>query len=344
MQSKKTFGDYIRQKRGEAGFTQKTFAEKLYVTESAVSKWERGLSYPDISLIKDICELLNVSEHELLTASEDTQTRTNEKLANQYLKLIERFKQVQMLLYGIALLVCFVCNLAIQHTLSWFFIVLAAEILAATLTLLPVLVEKHRGLATLGAFTASLLLLLLVCDLYTGGGWFFLAAAGVLLGFSIVFLPFILAGIWLPQPWANHKALLCMAADTVLLGVVVLLSALYSGGGWFWSMGVPATAFWLTLPWGMLLILRYAKINGFFKAAGCLGLLSLVYYLSNGVYRVVCEGKSMTFGYPFDFTIWNAETVSGNVNMLFLFIALGLACAFALAGIAAALRNAKCGE
>ena len=44
MESKKTFGEYIRGRRRELGLTQKEFAEKLYVTESAVSKWERGLS------------------------------------------------------------------------------------------------------------------------------------------------------------------------------------------------------------------------------------------------------------------------------------------------------------
>ena len=46
---KKTFGAYILQRRKELGMTQKAFAEKLYVTESAVSKWERG-----IPIIKDV--------------------------------------------------------------------------------------------------------------------------------------------------------------------------------------------------------------------------------------------------------------------------------------------------
>ena len=51
MENKKAFGEYIRQKRAEAGLTQKGFADRLFVTESAVSKWERGLSYPDITLV-----------------------------------------------------------------------------------------------------------------------------------------------------------------------------------------------------------------------------------------------------------------------------------------------------
>ena len=41
---KKSFGEYIRRKRLEAGLTQKELAGQLFVTESTVSKWERGVS------------------------------------------------------------------------------------------------------------------------------------------------------------------------------------------------------------------------------------------------------------------------------------------------------------
>ena len=76
MENKKTFGAYICRRRKELGLTQREFADRLFVTESAVSKWERGMSYPDITLIRDICAILQVSEHELLTASEDVEART----------------------------------------------------------------------------------------------------------------------------------------------------------------------------------------------------------------------------------------------------------------------------
>lgn len=42
MENKKTFGSFICQRRKELGLTQREFAQRLFVTDSAVSKWERG--------------------------------------------------------------------------------------------------------------------------------------------------------------------------------------------------------------------------------------------------------------------------------------------------------------
>mgnify|MGYP003309655947 CR=1 FL=1 len=69
MKDKKVFGAFIKQKRIEKNYSQKDLANLLFVTESAVSKWERGVTYPDITLIKDLCKILDVTEHELIEAS-----------------------------------------------------------------------------------------------------------------------------------------------------------------------------------------------------------------------------------------------------------------------------------
>lgn len=46
MINKITFGQFLRQKRIEKGLTQKELSEKLFLSESAISKWEKGKSYP----------------------------------------------------------------------------------------------------------------------------------------------------------------------------------------------------------------------------------------------------------------------------------------------------------
>lgn len=61
------FGAFLSRLRKEKGMTQKELAEKLYVSDKAVSKWERGLSLPDIALLRPIAELLGVSVTELLS-------------------------------------------------------------------------------------------------------------------------------------------------------------------------------------------------------------------------------------------------------------------------------------
>ena len=71
MEEKTEFGKFIVLKRKEAGLTQKELAETIHVTESAVSKWERGVSYPDIALITSLCAALHITEHELITAPID---------------------------------------------------------------------------------------------------------------------------------------------------------------------------------------------------------------------------------------------------------------------------------
>ena len=59
--NKIAFGSFLAQLRREKGMTQKELAACLYVSDKAVSKWERGLSVPDISLLVPLAEQLNVT-------------------------------------------------------------------------------------------------------------------------------------------------------------------------------------------------------------------------------------------------------------------------------------------
>ncbi len=66
MIDKEKFGAFVAQLRKEKGLTQKELAEQLFLSDKAVSKWERGLSMPDIELLTPLAEALNVSVAELL--------------------------------------------------------------------------------------------------------------------------------------------------------------------------------------------------------------------------------------------------------------------------------------
>ena len=79
-------GKYIQEKRKEKGYTQKELAQKLGVTDKAVSKWERGLGCPDVSILEILSNELDISILELLKG----RTIENEIIkvteANDYLK------------------------------------------------------------------------------------------------------------------------------------------------------------------------------------------------------------------------------------------------------------------
>lgn len=65
------FGNFIIELRKENNMTQKELADKLHLTDKAISKWERGLSFPDIAILKPLSEILKVSVIELLNGERE---------------------------------------------------------------------------------------------------------------------------------------------------------------------------------------------------------------------------------------------------------------------------------
>ena len=66
-------GSLIAKLRKEKGLTQKELANQLHITDRAVSKWERGLGCPDISLLDDLAKILGVSISSLLNGEEEVE-------------------------------------------------------------------------------------------------------------------------------------------------------------------------------------------------------------------------------------------------------------------------------
>ena len=66
-------GSLIAKLRKEKGLTQKELADQLHITDRAVSKWERGVGCPDISLLEDLANILGVSISSLLNGEEEVE-------------------------------------------------------------------------------------------------------------------------------------------------------------------------------------------------------------------------------------------------------------------------------
>lgn len=192
MKDKKAFGSFIKEKRIEKNFSQKDLADLLFVTEGAVSKWERGISYPDITLISDICRILEVTEHELIESSNDFEYRKINKDAYVFNRMKKTTFWTINICYILALISCFIVNLAVNHTLSWFFIVLASVICAYTfLPTVLYFVNKYKKLIFAGSTFLSMFLLFLTCSIYTKNYWFLIPTFSVLLLYFIIFYPIL---------------------------------------------------------------------------------------------------------------------------------------------------------
>lgn len=85
-------GMFISNLRKEKGLTQAALAEKLNITDRAVSKWERGLSLPDSSIMLELCKILEISVNELLIGEKINMENYNKK-ADELLIEMTRMKE-----------------------------------------------------------------------------------------------------------------------------------------------------------------------------------------------------------------------------------------------------------
>ena len=80
-------GKFIAERRKAEGFTQMQLAEKLYITDRAVSKWECGRALPDSSIMLDLCAILKISVNDLLCGEFVSNDNYQEELENNLIEL-----------------------------------------------------------------------------------------------------------------------------------------------------------------------------------------------------------------------------------------------------------------
>ena len=308
MTDKKSFGSYIKLKRTEKNYSQKDLAEMLFVTEGAVSKWERGVSYPDITLISDICRVLDISEHELITASTDTDTRKMKHEARNFRVIRGTWFWVPTISYAVALLTCFICNLVVNHTLSWFFIVLTALLCAyAFIPTFTSFFERKKLLVFTVTSYLSICLLLFTCAVYTNGlYWFPVACIGTLMGYILVFGTILLSRTKL----SHFKFVIAFTAVLVL--TILLLLCVYSWHPFMIESAILITIY-AYIPLIFCAVICMFAFDRFLKAGICTIVTSCVYccmgYVTNALF-----GLNENH-YEVDFHNW-AQCASGNVHLI----------------------------
>ena len=202
----------------------------------------------------------------LIAEGNDAEYRRMKAEAEKYRKISDGWFFGWTGAYLLALVICFICNLAINKTLSWFFIVLTA--LMTAFSLFPScakFVRRGKLLAVSGSFVISLLLLLLSCCLYTHGDWFFIALTAVLFAFSVIFLPIFLALYPVPKAVKRNNPIISVGADFVLLIALILACEFGRWSGFL--RGVEISALCFVPVFATAAILSYVRANGWTKAA-----------------------------------------------------------------------------
>ncbi len=174
-------GKLIMELRKSKNLTQKELADILKVTDKAVSKWERGVGYPEITLLPELADALGISVGELLNGSTVIKEQTeislyeNESASSFVSDVIEYSEQFtkQKLIrknilyltiitaaFLIAIFVCLICNFSINRKIDWSLYVLGSEV-TAWLVIAPFfLFKRYQVIISLAGLSISILPLL----------------------------------------------------------------------------------------------------------------------------------------------------------------------------------------
>lgn len=151
-------GQFIAELRKEKQMTQKDLATQLYITDKAVSKWERGLSYPDISLITSLADILGVTTSELLEGqrngviSQDIERTVDTALVyaaksekTKITNLQSVFTRVFSIAMFLSLVLCLIIDVATSQGVSWSLYPISSIVLTWCI-LMPLFKYGKKGL------------------------------------------------------------------------------------------------------------------------------------------------------------------------------------------------------
>ncbi len=278
-------GIYIMNLRKDKNMTQKELADLLGVTDKAVSKWERGAGYPDISLLRPLADALGTTINELLEGETAPWDITNKpaditnalEYVGQLIRQKDRDKgRLIAYLLAITLLIsiftCVIVNLAVNRELSWSYYVIDGCVMGGCL-LIPPLVYKKKG------FLISLVLL------------------------SIVILPFL--------------GIIQTVTNTYYISFDNT-KEIY--GHWLWSIGFPISYTWIILLW-LLIALQYkARLSVWFFS----GICSLICIPAQAITNEIIYRSLHNAGSSYVRSVSFISSVIGFITAAGLFFILGL--------------------
>ncbi len=117
-------GQYIAGKRKAVGLTQRQLAEQLNMSDKSVSKWERGVCLPNVSVYKELCDILGISINEFLAGEDISEENIVQKSEDTLMQVAtdgDRRARLMKRVIAVLSVIAFVAAFALGHVLSRYF-------------------------------------------------------------------------------------------------------------------------------------------------------------------------------------------------------------------------------
>lgn len=136
-------GKFIAQQRKEKGLTQLQLADLLSIRDKTVSKWERGRGLPDVSLMIPLCEVLDISVNDLLTATKVSE-RDYQKNAEEN-KIVLRVPHLRIAYFIAGCSLIFIASLMKMPTIVRILVILFAGMILVLGISATIVLDIHAG-------------------------------------------------------------------------------------------------------------------------------------------------------------------------------------------------------
>jgi transcriptional regulator with XRE-family HTH domain len=254
--------EFIAEQRKSKRMTQKELAQRLGITDKAVSKWERGLSCPDISLLTELSDALEVSVSELLngskagSSSEDSAVEAIAQTTLQYANTVteRKTKNIRLaltvtisMLSFLVIIVCIICNYAIAGRLTWS-LYPVSSLVYFWLIIMPAIVSSKRGvLGSIMLISLFTIPFLFVLESIIGikGLIMPIATPICIVAFFYLWVAYVLIG---RTKWPKYITI----AATLLIGLPLSFGINYIIS---WYTGEPLIDIWDILGYVILLVI-----------------------------------------------------------------------------------------
>lgn len=204
MMNQTEIGEFIAKCRKEKKLTQAQLAERLNITDRAVSKWETGKSMPDSSIMLELCEILGITVNELLSG-EEIDIESYEKKADENLIALKRKDENNMtknavisLLFSatllIGIMVCLICNIAISGNLTWSLIPISSIVFVWVVSFPSIILGKKGMLISLISLSAFVIPYLFLLSRLIKVKEVF--SVGVIMAVASILFLWVIAAIW----------------------------------------------------------------------------------------------------------------------------------------------------